>query len=106
MTSAIHKQDVLDAWVREVVAWHFDPATGCPFWLDFAKKLDWDPRQEVKGFEELDRFGLFEVEWLRGRPVQRWVPKVLAGKPDYYFETGGSTGIPKTRINCEDFRID
>jgi len=27
-----------DAWVREVVQWHFDPATGCPFWLDFAKK--------------------------------------------------------------------
>ena len=21
----------LDAWVREVVAWHFDPSTGCPF---------------------------------------------------------------------------
>ena len=24
----------LDAWVREVMEWHFDPATGCPFWLD------------------------------------------------------------------------
>ena len=28
----------LDAWVREVVDWHFDPATGCPFWLDYATK--------------------------------------------------------------------
>ncbi len=24
----------LDAHVREIVAWHFSPETGCPFWLD------------------------------------------------------------------------
>ena len=29
----------LDPWVREVVHWHFDPATGSPFWLEFAQKL-------------------------------------------------------------------
>jgi len=22
-----------------IVEWNFDPATGCPFWLDYAKKL-------------------------------------------------------------------
>jgi hypothetical protein len=32
-------REALDAWVREMVAWHFDPASGCPFWLDYAKKL-------------------------------------------------------------------
>ena len=99
-------RNALDAWVREVVAWHFDPATGSPFWLDYAKKLDWDPREHVKGFEDLQRFDLFEDEWLRGGPVQRWVPKGIAGKPVFVFETGGTTGVPKTRINCEDFRID
>jgi hypothetical protein len=26
----------LDAWVREVVDWHFNPSTGSPFWLEFA----------------------------------------------------------------------
>jgi len=35
----------LDAHVREMVAWHFNPDTGCPFWLDYAAKLDWDPRR-------------------------------------------------------------
>ena len=107
-TSAVAQQnrEKLDAWVREVVAWHFDPATGCPFWLDFAKKLDWDPRREIQKFDDLKRFGLFEDEWLRGGPVQRWIPKGMAGKPVYVFETGGTTGTPKTRINCEDFRID
>ena len=34
---ALRARTDLDAWTREVVAWHFDPATGCPFWLDFAE---------------------------------------------------------------------
>jgi len=96
----------LDAWVREVIDWHFDPATGCPFWLDYAKTAGWDPRKEVKGFADLARFPEFQDEWLRGGPVQRWIPKGLEGKPIYVFETGGTTGIPKTRIASEDFRID
>ena len=28
-------REALDAWVREMVAWHFDPASGCPFWIDY-----------------------------------------------------------------------
>ena len=46
----------LDAWVREIVSWHFDPVTGCPFWLDYAKRLDWDPRREIRSYDDLDRF--------------------------------------------------
>lgn len=109
-TSYQHKvkasSDALDAWTRLVVQWHFDPATGCPFWLDYAKKLDWDPRREIGGYDDLSRFDFFQDEWLRGGPVQRWVPRAFAGKPIYVFETGGSTGVPKTRINIEDFRLD
>lgn len=96
----------LDAWTREVIEWHFNPATGCPFWLEAAKKLNWDPRKEVRAFEDLRRFEPFQDSWLRGGPVSRWVPRGLAGKPVYVFETGGSTGVPKSRINIEDFRID
>ena len=96
----------LDRWVQEVVDWHFDPATGCSFWLERAKTFGWDPRREIKQFTDLRRFGSFEDEWLRGGPVQRWVPRGLAGKPVFVFETGGTTGIPKTRINCDDFRTD
>ena len=99
-------RQTLDSWVQEVVAWHFDPQTGCPFWLDYATRLGWDPRKEVHGFADLKRFAPFEDEWLRGGPVQRWVPKGLAGKPVFVFETGGTTGTPKTRIACDDFRTD
>jgi phenylacetate-coenzyme A ligase PaaK-like adenylate-forming protein len=96
----------LDAHVRETIAWHFNPETGAPFWLEKAKTLGFDPRTEVRGFDDLKKFGLFEDEWLRGGPVRRWVPKALHDKPTYVFETGGTTGIPKSRVVVDDFRID
>jgi phenylacetate-coenzyme A ligase PaaK-like adenylate-forming protein len=99
-------REALDKWVREVIQWHFDPATGCPFWLEFAGKLSWDPRKEIQTYDDLSRFGFFEDEWLREGNVRRWVPKGYADRPVYTFETGGSTGVPKSRINIEDFRLD
>jgi hypothetical protein len=105
-TNAQDARARLDAWTREVVNWHFDPATGCPFWLNYASQLNWNPREEIHTYDDLDKFELFQDEWLRGGPVQRWIPRGLAGKPMYVFETGGSTGIPKSRISSEDFRID
>jgi hypothetical protein len=99
-------RETLDTWVREIIDWHFDPATGTPFWLDFARTHGWDPRREVEGFADLRRFGEFQDQWLRGGPVQRWIPNGLAGKPVFVFETGGTTGIPKTRVAFDDFRID
>ncbi len=99
-------RQTLDAWVREVIEWHFNPATGSPFWLDWAARAGWDPRKEVHAYADLDKFGGFQDEWLRGGPVRKWVPKGYAGKPIYIFETGGSTGVPKARITIDDFRID
>jgi len=99
-------REALDAWTREIVAWHFNPETGCPFWLDYAAKLGWDPRREIQTYEDLGKLGNFQDEWLRGGPVRRWVPKGYADRPVYVFETGGSTGVPKSRIAIEDFRID
>jgi phenylacetate-coenzyme A ligase PaaK-like adenylate-forming protein len=92
--------------VREIVEWHFDPETGSPFWLEWAAKAGWDPRKEIRAYDDLDRFGNFQDDWLRGGPVRRWAPKAYADRPVYTFETGGSTGVPKSRIAIEDFRID
>jgi phenylacetate-coenzyme A ligase PaaK-like adenylate-forming protein len=96
----------LDAHVREIVEWHFNPETGCPFWLEFASKLSWDPRREINSYEDLRKFPPFQDEWLRGGPVRRWLPKGLEGKPLFTFETGGTTGVPKSRLQIEDFRTD
>jgi hypothetical protein len=96
----------LDAHVREIVNWHFSPETGCPFWLEWARKSGWDPRAEVTSFEGLLRFPAFEDEWLRTLPHEVWVPKAYQGRPFNIFETGGTTGMPKQRIGWEDYRID
>jgi phenylacetate-coenzyme A ligase PaaK-like adenylate-forming protein len=99
-------REQLDAQVREVVRWHFSPETGTPFWLDRANSFSFDPLRDIKGFDDLKLFGHFEDESLRGGPVRRWVPKALQNKPIYVFETGGTTGIPKSRVVVDDFRID
>ncbi|MCA9201149.1 MAG: hypothetical protein KDA87_26595, partial [Planctomycetales bacterium] len=96
----------LDAHAYETVQWHFHESTGCPFWLEKKSELNFDPLKEVQGYDDLKKFPLFEDEWLRGGPVRRWVPKAYADKPIYVFETGGTTGIPKSRVVVDDFRID
>jgi phenylacetate-coenzyme A ligase PaaK-like adenylate-forming protein len=112
MTATIPEQavqparDALDAHVVEMVAWHFRESTGCPFWLERKASLSFDPLKEIRGFDDLKKFPPFEDEWLRGGPVRRWVPRALADRPVYVFETGGTTGIPKSRISIDDFRID
>lgn len=100
-------QQQLDAHVREIILWHFSPETGTPFWLDWAGKAGWDPRQEVESFADLlARFPHFQDEWLRDLPPEVWVPAAFKGKPYNIFETGGTTGMPKQRIGWNDYKVD
>src|SRR5947209_1847459 len=100
-------QEKLDAHVREIIQWHFSPETGCPFWLDWAKKAGWDPIKEVQSFNDLiARFPHFQDEWLRDLQPNVWVPKKYKGRPFNIFETGGTTGMPKQRIGWDDYKVD
>lgn len=106
VTAQAESKERLDAHVRETVKWHFDESTGSPFWLAKKSELNFDPLTEVQTFEDLKKFPLFEDDWLRGGPVRRWLPKGLEGQPTYVFETGGTTGVPKSRVVVDDFKID
>lgn len=99
-------REQLNAHTYEIVQWHFHASTGCSFWLEKAKELKFDPLKEIKTFEDLKKFPPFEDEWLRGGPVRRWVPQEFQKRPIYVFETGGTTGVPKSRISMDDFRTD
>jgi len=96
----------LDAHLREIINWHFSPETGCPYWLEWAKK-NFDPRHEVKTFDDLiEKFPHFQDEALRDLQPEVWVPQPYKGRPFNIFETGGTTGMPKKRIGWEDYKID
>jgi phenylacetate-coenzyme A ligase PaaK-like adenylate-forming protein len=99
-------QERLDAHVREIIAWHFSPETGCPFWLDWKAAAGWDPIAEVHGYADLKKFPHFQDEWLRDEQNERWIPQAYQGRPFYVFETGGTTGMPKQRIGWEDHLRD
>ncbi|MEQ1902602.1 MAG: hypothetical protein ABL888_00285 [Pirellulaceae bacterium] len=96
----------LDQHTYEIVQWHFHESTGCPFWLEKKKTFNFDPLKHVKTYDDLNKFPAFEDEWLRGGPIERWRPKAFEGRPTYVFETGGTTGIPKSRMVVEDHRTD
>jgi phenylacetate-coenzyme A ligase PaaK-like adenylate-forming protein len=99
-------QAQLDAHVRDIIAWHFSPETGCPFWLDWAKK-NFDPRKEVNSFADLiAKFSHFQDETLRDLQPDVWVPAKYKGRPYNIFETGGTTGMPKQRIGWDDYKVD
>ena len=49
-------REQLDQHLQGMLQWHFDPATGSPFWLEWLESVDWDPREEVKGFDDIIKF--------------------------------------------------
>jgi len=106
MTTPEQAASALNEHLREVIDWHFSPGTGCPFWLEWAKKAGWDPRSEIHTVADLGRFPHFEDEWLRTEQPERWIPQPFAGRPYNIFETGGTTGMPKQRIGWDDYKHD
>ena len=88
----------LDTWTREVIATHFDPDDGTPYWLDWQDDQGIDIRKAVDGFDDLhDVFEPFDEDVLRTLPVEEFAPRSLGGDRRVY-ETGGTTGTPKRVI--------
>lgn len=94
----------LDAWVRGVVAWHFNPETGSPYWLGKLNQFDFDPLTDIKTYDDLKLFGFFDEDELKTVPAQALIPKGMNrknGSRCRIFETGGTLGDPKRIIDLE-----
>jgi hypothetical protein len=85
-----------DEFIQSAMEWHFSPQTGSPFWLERAKSLDFDPRTDVKSFEDLTLFPNVTNE-LRDVRAQDLIPQGYGPRPEVVgvFESGGTTGAPK-----------
>jgi len=96
----------LDDHVRRIVQHHFSPQTGTPYWLKWAEQADWSPLDEIQGFDDLAKFGHFDLAALRDSAHEDWIPKPLVGQPFSIFETGGTTGFPTQRLSWRDHLHD
>ncbi|WP_374938348.1 phenazine antibiotic biosynthesis protein [Streptomyces sp. Ru62] len=84
--------------------WHFDPATGSCYWLDRADRLAFDPRQDVKGVDDLMLFPDLADE-LRDVPVADLIPRGYGSDVRLLnvFDSGGTTGAPKRVVQLDDW---
>lgn len=89
----------LDGHVREIVQWHFDPATGSPYWLRRRATLGFDPLTEITGAADLARFPAVADEW-RSVDAADLIPRGCTGEFDVW-ETGGTTGAPRRIVDAE-----
>ncbi len=96
-----------DAHLRRIVAIHFDPVGGAPFWIERQDQLGIDARRSIQRSSDLALLGPLNENALRDRPLLDFVPlsrrDLLAGA--ILSETGGTTGKPKRTIfSREEFR--
>ena len=93
-----------DEFVRAAMEWHFSPETGSAYWLERAKTLPFDPRTDVKGFEDLALFPNI-INELRDVRVEDLIPRGYGPHPDVVgvYESGGTTGAPKRVVVLRDW---
>jgi phenylacetate-coenzyme A ligase PaaK-like adenylate-forming protein len=92
------------AFIPAAMEWHFTPATGSPYWIERARSLDFDPRTDVKTFEDLALFPNVTSE-LRDVRAEDLIPRGYGEHPDVVgvFESGGTTGPPKRVVFLRDW---
>jgi phenylacetate-coenzyme A ligase PaaK-like adenylate-forming protein len=93
-----------DEFIQAAMAWHFDPETGAPFWIERAKTLEFDPRRDIRTHADLAMFPNVTDE-LRDVPVTALIPRGYGSRPDVVsvIESGGTTGAPKALALMADF---
>ncbi len=96
MMISANRENAIDLRLAEVLQTHFDPKWGSPYWLERAKTLGFDPREEILSVANLPRMGLMDAEDLCGHPLEHFVPKrVLQRRADLIVaQTGGTLGRP------------
>jgi acyl-CoA synthetase (AMP-forming)/AMP-acid ligase II len=93
-----------DAFIQAAMEWHFSPETGSRFWLERARSFGFDPRTDVRSFDDLARFRNVTDE-LRDVRVADLIPRGYGEHPDVVgvFESGGTTGPPKRVVFLRDW---
>lgn len=86
--------------IKNILALHFHPEQGSPFWLERQRQLDFSVRDEIRSRQDFHRLGPMDVTALRTRPITDFIPRALHRDLSTFLlsETGGTTGSPCRRI--------
>jgi len=86
----------IDARLRNVLAIHFDPERGSPFWIDRAARMGFDPREETQSIAALSKLGLLNPRDLANIPMEAMLPRpILERRRELVIaQTGGTLGRP------------
>ncbi|MFE0515308.1 phenazine antibiotic biosynthesis protein [Streptomyces sp. NPDC058964] len=93
-----------DEFLRAALRWHFSEETGAPFWLDRADRLEFDPRTDVRSFDDLKLFPNLANE-LREVRAEDLIPRGYGPRPKTVgvFDSGGTTGAPKRVVMLQEW---
>ncbi len=94
-----------DEFIRAAMRWHFSPETGSPFWLERAKALEFDPRTDVRGFDDLTLLPNVTND-LRDVRAAHLIPRGYGDHREVVgvFESPDTTGSPKRVVLLRDWR--
>lgn len=94
----------IEARLREVLAIHFDPKQGAPYWLARAEKCGFDPRAEITCVADLARLGTMDPADLAAQPLEAFLPRPLLERRSELIiaQTGGTLGHPAWTAYLED----
>ncbi len=85
---------ISDDRLAHLMAIHFDPKWGAPFWIDRAVQLSVDPRNDIKHFDDLAMLGDLSAHDLQQRPLTDYIPRRFHQEIQQMVlgQTGGTTG--------------
>lgn len=89
--------DAMNSHLQSILQIHLHPDTGTAYWLEKQEALGFSILDTIRQVEDLPKLGPFDLQAMRERPVEDFVPQGLVhSQPLIIGETGGATGIPKT----------
>jgi len=92
----------VDAQLQTILALHFHPRHGAPYWLEREKLLGFNVRERIQTIDDLPLLGPMDLDALCRYPVEAFIPAKFAGRPIICAETGGATGTPKSTAWFEE----
>jgi len=86
--------------IKKILALHFHPETGTPFWLERQRLLGLDVRETISSREDFHLLGVMDIAALRTRTITDFIPRALHRDLASHLlsETGGTTGDPCRRV--------